>query len=202
MKLTSDKIFSLYDDTIYRESFWFYKPTVHRKSNYSFIDFSLDTVISKHDQRRKVSLYGSDINVPNQKLPVYTYNIEVSVYDTVINDWVSQHKDVYYSVNGKCYSTELADVISAREVAFKRFYNNSFNAIKINRIKVRNLSNKTLRYIRNAVEKKFDCERSHDYAIRDIYFSYNGNKRNLTVVIKHKNNDATEAFYFTPSKRI
>lgn len=134
------------------------------------------------------------------------FNISISynyVYSSILTNNIriciisaNDYKLVLYPLSPHYYTDNINDIVKSKEIHLNRDLNYLSRkpfSVHINKY---NLSLQTKQYLNNKINKWLDSKyRSHEYSIRDIYFSYNEYSRDFIVVIKHSDNIGTEALY-------
>lgn len=133
---------------------------------------------------------GSIDKVDNLGYPVHYIDLIVNKYIDGIRKSSERYKR-FYMIDSNYYTTHLDEVKNARKIRLKRFLDNTQRA-KYCHINVNKLSYAALDYIKSKVNTKFKCT---NYTIHDVYFSYRGCSRILTVVVEYDNNSKTKAIY-------
>lgn len=130
----------------------------------------------------------------------FAYSVPyLDVADSVYVNGVHALENCYkrfYQIDSNYYTIHLSEVKHARDLHLKR-YLDCIPKSHCCYIEVNKLSDKVINYFNRRIDTAMDkLNRSHDYKIKDVYFSYRGNSRRLVVVIKHRDNLGTEAIYF------
>ena len=126
----------------------------------------------------------------------YSFNptINNNIYTCDIQS--DKHSLCLYSLSPSYYTDDISDIIEANQIRLKRhidYFSNRPLSIHIDKKK---LSSRVNNYISNKVNSFLEKKnRTLEYYISDIYFSYREENRDLVVVIKHKDNIGTEALY-------
>lgn len=105
----------------------------------------------------------------------------------------------FYYIDSNYYTDDLSEVRHARVVSLQRYLEFWSHKGKACHLKIEKLSDRLVKYLRKAVEKKSPSCCVGNYAIKDIYFNYTSNSRKLVVVVKRDDSQATEALWFEPN---
>lgn len=103
----------------------------------------------------------------------------------------------FYKVGGDYFTLNENEAKSVAILKHNRFISYWDHRGKSLYLNINKMSAKLSAYLHKLVNTRLD-DRSKDYVIRDVYFSYTECTRKLVVVIKHDDNNATEAFWFDP----
>ena len=128
----------------------------------------------------------------------YNYSFDPTINNNIYTCTVQSDKySLYlYSLSPSYYTDDVSDIIESNQIRLKRhidYFSNMPLSIHLNKKK---LSSRVNNYIRNKINSFLEKRnRTLEYSIRDIYFSYREENRDLVVVIKHKDNIGTEALY-------
>lgn len=170
----------------------------------SVMDYSANGVYRSTDLKStvkdsvsvRVKLILKHENVDGLDYPAYFIDLDTVQY---VN-WQSKdtaHYNRFYYVDDNYYTLDLDEVKRARSVNLKRHLDFRGHRSKAANLNINKMSARLIAYLQNAIDKKLG-DRTKTYTIRDIYFNYIALDRNLVVVIKHEDSEATEAFWFDP----
>jgi hypothetical protein len=103
-------------------------------------------------------------------------------------------------IDSNYFVTDLTDVRHARSVRYSRSQNRLMLRHKTLFLDVNKLTWRSRQYIRNIVNSVLTSgdNRSHQYAIYDVYFTHVKNVRYLVIVFRCSDRTATEAVFFNP----
>lgn len=105
------------------------------------------------------------------------------------------HYNRFYCIDSNYYTLDFNEVKHAKDVRFKRYLNFRNNRCKTIRLNISKMSDRLVTYLRKAIDAELNNS-TETYMLKDVYFNYTSLDRNLVVIIKREDNDATEAFSF------
>lgn len=150
--------------------------------------------LTKGDTSVKLILKGGNKQIDGFGYGVITVTITAERY---VNEKCVDISDILtvYEIGDDYYTDDLMTIARVRNLSRDRFIRRTNKAwtthLKISKIPVRSML-----YLINQINDSMDSrDRSYNYVIRDVYFSHTDNSRELVVVIKHDDCNATEAMY-------
>ena len=105
------------------------------------------------------------------------------------------HYNRFYCIDSNYYTLDLNEVKRAKDVSFKRYLNFRNNRCKTIHLNISKMSDRLVTYLRKAIDTELS-DHTKTYTLKDVYFNYTSLDRKLVIIIKRKDNDATEAFSF------
>ena len=105
------------------------------------------------------------------------------------------HYNRFYCIDSNYYTLDLNEVKRAKDVSFKRYLNFRNNRCKTIHLNISKMSDRLVTYLRKAIDTE-SSDHTKTYTLKDVYFNYTSLDRKLVIIIKRKDNDATEAFSF------
>lgn len=105
------------------------------------------------------------------------------------------HYNRFYCIDSNYYTLYLNEVKHAKDVSFKRYLNFRNNRCKTIHLNISKMSDRLVTYLRKAIDTE-SSDHTKTYTLKDVYFNYTSLDRKLVIIIKRKDNDATEAFSF------
>lgn len=158
-----------------------YRSTILKSSARDSVSVRVN-LVSKHD-----SLDGLDY-------PAYFIDLDADqyVYDQSKS---TAHYNRFYCIDSDYYTLDFNEVKRARDVSFKRYLNFRNNRCKAIHLNINKISDRLVTYLRKAIDGELS-DSTKTYVLKDVYFNYTSLDRKLVVIIKCKDNDATEAFSF------
>ena len=105
------------------------------------------------------------------------------------------HYNRFYCIDSNYYTLDFNEVKHARDVRFKRYLNSRNNRCKTIHLNINKMSYRLITYLRKAIDNELS-DHMKTYTLKDVYFNYKSLDRKLVVIIKHEDNDTTEAFSF------
>ena len=139
-------------------------------------------LVSKHD-----SLDGLDY-------PAYFIDLDADQY-VYGQSKSTAHYYRFYCIDSNYYTLDFNELKHARDVSFKRYINFRNNRCKTIHLNINKMSDRLVTYLRKAIDGELSNS-TKTYVLKDVYFNYTSLDRKLVVIIKCKDNDATEAFSF------
>lgn len=172
--------------------------------NYSLdgIHRSVDLKSNIKDSSVRVKLISKYSNIDGLDIPVSSISLDVEEFkDHIINN--TSHYNKFYCVDDNYYTSDIDELKHAKDVGLKRYLNFWDHHGKVSHVNIKKMSHKLTSYLKKAIDVKLG-DRIKMYSIKDIYFSYTYTlnsiyNRRLVIVIKNKDKNATEAFWFDPS---
>lgn len=169
---------------------------------YSVVNYTLNGVYRSTDLKStiaddvsvRVKLVSKHEKFVGLDYPAYFIDLDVDQLVNLRSANVA-HYNRFYCVDDNYYSTNIDDVINARAISLKRYLDFWNHCNKNMRLNLAKMPTSLVLYLHKLVNSKLG-DRIKVYSIRDIYFSYAGVSRELVIVIKHKDNLATESFWF------
>ena len=158
-----------------------YRSTILKSSARDSVSVRVN-LVSKHD-----SLDGLDY-------PAYFIDLDADqyVYDQSKS---TAHYNRFYCIDSDYYTLDFNELKHARDVSFKRYLNFRNNRCKAIHLNINKISDRLVTYLRKAIDGELS-DSTKTYVLKDVYFNYTSLDRKLVVIIKCKDNDATEAFSF------
>lgn len=124
------------------------------------------------------------------------YFIDLDAYQYVYGQSKSTaHYNRFYCIDSNYYTLDLNEVKRAKDVSFKRYLNFRNNRCKTIHLNISKMSDRLVTYLRKAIDTELS-DHTKTYTLKDVYFNYTSLDRKLVIIIKRKDNDATEAFSF------
>ena len=158
-----------------------YRSTILKSSARDSVSVRVN-LVSKHD-----SLDGLDY-------PAYFIDLDADQY-VYGKSKSTAHYNRFYCIDSDYYTLDFNEVKHARDVSLKRYINFRNNRCKTIHLNINKMSDRLVTYLRKAIDGELSNS-TKTYALKDVYFNYTSLDRKLVVIIKCKDNDATEAFSF------
>ena len=157
--------------------------------------------LTKDGNTIRVKLCNNAVPLKGSQFGVACYDLEADLH--VNNKAVATELlNRFYYVAKDYYTTDVSEVSRARSIHMKRLLSDSNNSSKAVFLDKNKLSHKVMAYLRNIIEPILEKENHPcQYSIYDVYFTHVRGVRNLVIVYKNCDRNATEAIFFEPKHK-